>query len=204
MMFGVTKVASLPDRRRAPLNELKSETLSVGTEMPIGMRRSHGEISCHVLLPGVREIAVKRSLWSPLGVVRWVCSGCGVPFVMPSPLFLVDALPVLNQLGFLTEPLLLNSSCENTSCGSRPLCLVKLVSTVMPGFLCLPNMSRLQLFSRVTRAEYDLELRFVSVRRTAFSLPRSHCRLPCGTSSSSAPSKCPLKCTKISSSRAPS
>jgi len=109
-MLGVTKVASLPDRRRAPLNELKSETLSVGTEMPIGMRRSQGEISFHVLLPGVIEIAVNMSLPSTLGLARCVCPGCGVPFVIPRPLFLVDARPVLNQLCFLMDPPLLISS----------------------------------------------------------------------------------------------
>jgi hypothetical protein len=168
MIFGVTNVASLPDRRRLPLNELKSEILSVGTEMPIGIRRSHGEISCQVLLPGVREIAVNMSLWSTLGLALCVCAGCGVPLVIPSPLFLVDALPELNQLCFLREPSLLSSSCGKTWCGSRPLCLVKLVSTVMPGLLCLPNMSRFRLFCRVMRAEYDLELRFVIARRTAF------------------------------------
>jgi hypothetical protein len=199
MIFGVANVASLPDRRRLPLNELKSETLSVGTEMPIGIRRSHGDMSCHVLLPGVREIAVNMSLWSTLGLAWCVCAGCGVPLVIPSPLFLVDARPVLNQLCFLRDPSLLRSSCGKTWCGSRPLCLVKLVSTVMPGLLCLANMSRFRLFCRVMRAEYDLELRFVITRRTAFWLP-----LSCGTLSSCVPSMWPLKCTKISWSRSPS
>jgi hypothetical protein len=156
-------------------------------------------MSCHVLLPGSREIAVNISLWSPLGLARCECAGCGVPLVIPSPLFLVDALPVLNQLCFLREPLVLRSSCGKTWCGSRPLCLVKLVSTVMPGLLCLPNISRFRLFCRVMRAEYDLELRFVIARRTAFWLP-----LSCDTLSSCVSSMCPLKCTKISWSRSPS
>src|SRR5690242_19052347 len=105
MMLGVTKVVSLPDRWRAPWYGLNSETLSVGTVMPIGMGRSHGEISCQIAVPGAgsNESAVLGSP-SILGALRCDEFGWGVPFVIPNPLNLMEERPTLNQL-FLDAPL---------------------------------------------------------------------------------------------------
>jgi hypothetical protein len=161
MILGVTRVVSLPARGRFACRVLKSDMLSVGTEIPMGMRLSHGEISCHDLLLGV---AVSISLRSTLCFFRCMCSGCGVPLVMPKPLFLVEFLPSPNHGDLRTEPLPLSDSCGKTWCGSVPLCRVKLVSTVMPGLLGRPSSSLLRVFCRVTRPEKGRELRFVIVR----------------------------------------
>jgi hypothetical protein len=61
-MLGVTRVASLSERWRVDSYGLKSDRLSVGIEIPIGIGLSDGDISIHVLLPGVNESAVRRSL----------------------------------------------------------------------------------------------------------------------------------------------
>ncbi len=61
-MLGVARVASLSDRVRVVSYGLKSVTLSDGIEMPMGMGRSQGEISCQVFLPGVTESEVLGSL----------------------------------------------------------------------------------------------------------------------------------------------
>lgn len=76
MMLGVTKVVSLPDRWRMPWYGLKSETLSVGTVMPMGIGRSQGEISFHVPVPGAgASESVVLGSWSMLGSLRCANSG---------------------------------------------------------------------------------------------------------------------------------
>jgi hypothetical protein len=76
MMLGVARVAPLSDRCRDIWYGLKSGTLSDGTDMPIGMGRSQGEISCHDLLPAVSDSVVFGSFVAeesaPKGVVVWL------------------------------------------------------------------------------------------------------------------------------------
>jgi len=73
MMLGVARVASLSDRCRDIWYGLKSGTLSDGMDMPMGMGRSQGEISCHDLLPAVSDSVVFGSLvadeWAPKDLV---------------------------------------------------------------------------------------------------------------------------------------
>lgn len=163
MMLGVTRVVSLPARGRFACRVLKSDMLSVGTEIPMGIRLSHGEISCQDFVLGVMDVAVSTSFRSRLCFFRCMCSGCGVPLVMPRPLFLVEFLNP-NHGDLRTEPLPLSDSCGKIWCGSVPRCLVKLVSTVMPGLLGRPNISLLRVFCRERRPEKERELRFVVVR----------------------------------------
>lgn len=196
MILGVTRVVSLPARGRCACRELKSDILSVGTEIPIGIRLSQGEISCQDLVLGVMDVAVSISFRSTLCLFRCMCSGCGVPLVIPRPLCLVEFLLRPNHGDLRTEPLPLSDSCGNTWCGSEPLCLVKLVSTVMPGLLGRPSRSLRRDFCREARPEKDRELRFVIVR-CALALDSTSQVCCSGVAFPSNPS---WKCTNICSS----